>query len=114
MHFQEIEQKVEKQKNKIYKKLVNHTKTFEEDWICDLRQEWIDEESNLPFSEFYQYHIEEYMEFYLHHYLLYLIEIMLKITNSDIDTLNIQEKNKLTEPFILKFKKAHEGILNNM
>ena len=108
MQFQEIEQKTKKYRNKIHKKLIKDAKIFKEDWISDLRQEWIEEESNLPFTEYYQYYIEEYMEFYLHHYLLYLIGITLKIDSTDIDILSIKEKNNLTESFILKFKENYD------
>ena len=101
MQFQEIEQKTKKYKNKIYRALVSKVKVFKEDWISDLKYEWIEEESNMPFNEFYQYYIQEYMEFYLHHYLLRLICIKLDIKFSDIDVLSVKEKNKLTEPFIL-------------
>lgn len=112
MNFQEIEQKTKKQKNKIYRTLIHHANTFKEDWICDLRQEWIEEELNLSFNKFYHYHIEEYAEFYLHHYLLHLIKIKLQISDLDMSILSIQEENKLTEPFILKFKENYNYMLN--
>ncbi len=110
MQFQEIEQKTKKYKNKIYRALVSKVKVFKEDWISDLKYEWIEEESNMPFNEFYQYYIQEYMEFYLHHYLLRLICIKLDIKFSDIDVLSVKEKNKLTEPFILKFRENYDYV----
>lgn len=105
MKFQEIEQKTQKHKNKIYKTLVSNINIFKNDWILDLRQEWIEEESDLPFHEFYQYYIEEYAEFYLYHYILHLICKTLKISISDMNVLSLSEKNKLISPFISKFFK---------